>query len=136
MWSRVTGGDGVAGETDDELLCPYHWASPIYALNCEIVWPKALDEPPYSHSAPPHARGYDSAPPHECGEHEFETVNDPRPYLELDTPEYSGVLAEQLIVEKLLAQAGIRLAAIINWLFADVDGEGSRYHKLRVVELK
>ena len=29
--------------TDDETVCPYFWAKPLYALNCEIVWPPALD---------------------------------------------------------------------------------------------
>ncbi|KAG1849643.1 hypothetical protein DFJ58DRAFT_704635 [Suillus subalutaceus] len=29
--------------TDDETLCPYHWATPIHALNCSVVFPKALD---------------------------------------------------------------------------------------------
>ncbi|KAF5380203.1 hypothetical protein D9615_006179 [Tricholomella constricta] len=107
---RVFGRD-VAGETDDEVLCPYHWAAPIHALNCEIVWPKALDEPPYKNTS-------------RIGEYA------PRggPYLELDTPEYAGVIKERLIVEKLLAQAGIRLAAVLNWLFAETDG-------LNVVEI-
>ncbi|KAK7041407.1 hypothetical protein VNI00_009273 [Paramarasmius palmivorus] len=39
-------------------------------------------------------------------------------YLELDTPEYAGVIADQRILERLMAQAGIRLAGVLNWLFA------------------
>jgi hypothetical protein len=138
MWSRLTRGGGLASETDDELLCPYHWAAPIHSLNCEIVWPKALDEPPYRHTAP-HAPAHDSTSSHDCSGYdlnssEAEFADGPGPYLELDTPGYAGVISERLIVEKLLAQAGIRLAAILNWLFADLDGEGSRYAKLGVTE--
>jgi hypothetical protein len=36
------------------------------------------------------------------------------PYLKLDTPDYAGVITEQFIMEKLLPQAGIWLATIIN----------------------
>ena len=45
-------------------------------------------------------------------------------YLELDTPEYSGAIAKAWVVEKLLAQGGIRLAAVLNEIFAPLI-EGS-----------
>lgn len=145
IWQQVmstfnhwTGVGGVADDTDDGVLCPYHWAEPIHQLNCDIVWPKELDEPPYKHIS--HLRGY--------GNHEhlgydagIDVTNEDasQVYLELDTPEYAGVISERLIVEKLLAQAGVRLAAVINWLFADIE-EGSesisrRNTKLTVLEI-
>ncbi|KAF9070395.1 S1/P1 nuclease [Rhodocollybia butyracea] len=95
----------TSAPTDDSTVCPHYWAQPIHAMNCEFVWPKALDEPPYSN--------LDSARPRPKS-----------PYLELDTPEYSGYIAENRILERLMAQAGIRLAGILNWLFADL-GEGA-----------
>ncbi|KAJ7140503.1 phospholipase C/P1 nuclease domain-containing protein [Mycena crocata] len=98
--SRVT--RSIMDDTDDTLICPYHWATPIHALNCEIVWPAALDKSPYNDTRPALSA-------------------DPPQYLQLDTPEYSGVISERWIVEKLLAQAGIRLAGILNYLFADTE---------------
>ncbi|KAJ6498732.1 hypothetical protein C8R45DRAFT_1093033 [Mycena sanguinolenta] len=109
-------------DTDDDLICPYYWAKPIHALNCEIVWPKALDE-----SFPaPSTTVIPSRPPRGG------------PFLELDTPQYSGVISKEWIIEKLLAQAGIRLAGMLNYLFADIEdpeeaklwrsGQGLRIH--------
>ncbi|KAJ7092079.1 S1/P1 nuclease [Mycena belliarum] len=100
VWRRVT---GAADDTDDELICPYAWATPIHALNCEIVWPPALDLPPYNNSR------FDAG------------LVQTGPYLELDTPEYSGAIARQWIIERLLAQAGLRLAGVLNYLFADLE---------------
>jgi len=37
---------------------------------------------------------------------------------QLDTPEYAGVIEERMILEKLLAQGGVRLAGVLNYLFA------------------
>lgn len=116
--SRLTGG-GL--NTDDETLCPYHWATPIHALNCQIVFPKALDEPPYGHVS------FSGIDDHACNSSdkplEVHWTSKPRknPYLELDTPEYAGAIENGWIVEKLMSQGGIRLAAILNWLFADVE---------------
>lgn len=81
-----------ASDTDDGTVCPLAWAKPINHLNCEWVWPKKFDEPPY---------------------------NKPQgPPLELDTDEYSGRITQGWVVEKLLAQAGLRLASILNLIFA------------------
>lgn len=74
--------------TDDNIICPYAWAQPMHQLNCEIIWPLELDDP------------------------------EREGYLELDTPEYTGKIREEWIVEKQLAMGGIRLAAILNYLFA------------------
>ncbi|KAJ7467077.1 phospholipase C/P1 nuclease domain-containing protein, partial [Mycena latifolia] len=128
-WNRIT---GAMNDTDDDLICPYYWAAPIHALNCEIVWPKALDEPPYNGSRLDGASV--SSHHHDCASPDVELaqmdgagryVGGPAavdgPYLELDTPEYSGAIAKQWIVEKLLAQAGIRLAGVLNYLFAEFE---------------
>ena len=133
---RFAAGPEPGEDTDDDVLCPFHWAQPIHELNCNIIWPKELDEPPYKHSS----RVYASVPRehHSCaGVHEAVALNEeelsPRPiYLELDTPEYAGEIKERLIVEKLLAQAGIRLAAVVNWLFADLEGGDNRLGVLTV----
>ncbi|TFK41665.1 phospholipase C/P1 nuclease domain-containing protein [Crucibulum laeve] len=131
----------VAGETDDEFVCPYAWAQPIHKLNCEIVWPKELDEPPYTHmriaeererrsrlvdTHDPHSHSHDegltNSPDELLGAH----LAGPQPkYVELDTPAYSGVITKKKVVEKLLAQGGIRLAGVLNYLFAD-EGMGIR----------
>lgn len=79
--------------TDDDTVCPYFWAKPIHALNCEIVWPPALD-------------------------------SDDHPAIELDTPEYAGRIEEEMLVGKLLAMGGIRMAAVLNTIFGDpAEGE-------------
>ena len=50
-WKRLAGGkQGVEIGPDTDVVCPYHWAKPIHALNCDIVWPKELDEPLYNGS--------------------------------------------------------------------------------------
>ncbi|GLB39346.1 putative S1/P1 Nuclease [Lyophyllum shimeji] len=127
-------------ETDDALLCPHAWAAPIHALNCELVWPRALDEPPYTYTSrlplplpaflvrllprilphsffkPPSME--DETPTHTHTHADTADTADTG-LLQLDTPEYAGLIAERRVVEKLLAQAGVRLAATLNWLFAD-----------------
>ncbi|EGN92499.1 hypothetical protein SERLA73DRAFT_190981 [Serpula lacrymans var. lacrymans S7.3] len=123
MWQQVVSlfigqqsKDGGLG-TDDEVLCPYYWAKPIHALNCEIAFPKELDEPPYSH-----ALSIDDT-------NQFDESASWRKkiqYLELDTPKYAGVIREEWIVEKLLIQGGIRLAAVLNWLFIDSEENTKR----------
>ena len=90
--------------TDDGIVCPYAWAAPMHELNCEIIWPLALDE------------NYTS------------TVDSTNSYLELDTPEYVGAIKDAWLVEKLLAMGGIRLAATLNYLFAlEGDDVGPLY---------
>ncbi|KII91283.1 hypothetical protein PLICRDRAFT_38016 [Plicaturopsis crispa FD-325 SS-3] len=126
-WMRATGGPEDA---DDDVLCPYYWAQPIHELNCDIVWPKALDEPPYSHvasDARAHSHEHSVSPDVEAAQFDatgrFIAGSAPRggPYLELDTPEYAGIIRDQWIVEKLLTMGGVRLAGVLNWLFADEE---------------
>lgn len=64
--------------------CPYTWAKPLQAINCDIAWPQ----------------GYTG----EVGE----------PLIELDTDEYLGRIGREKTIEKLMAMAGIRLASVIN----------------------
>lgn len=82
--------------TASESICPFAWAQPIHQLNCDIIWPASLDQP-------------------EAG------TAPRRHYVELDTAEYSGMIKEKRVVEKLLATAGIRLAGVLNQIFADRD---------------
>lgn len=75
---------------DGPLVCPYAWATPTHKFACEFAWPD-----------------------------EFASNNPADwPLLELATPEYFGVLRDEMAVEKFLVQGGMRLAGILNWLFA------------------
>jgi len=118
---------GAPYDTDDASLCPYAWAAPIHQLNCDLVWPKELDEPPYGHAARVADPGED-VHCHEasCAEDELLALSHEEPvetegrrgnYLELDTPEYAGRIEREWVVEKLLAMGGIRLAAVLNDIF-------------------
>ncbi|KAJ3762951.1 S1/P1 nuclease [Lentinula raphanica] len=116
----------TSSPTDDSTVCPHFWAKPIHAMNCDFIWPKALDEPPYSHSQS------------RFDEDEAWKSHPKTPLLELDTPQYSGYIAENRILERLMAQAGIRLAGILNWLFADqaelgMDGRLTREERVQVL---
>ena len=99
-YSRLPGkpkpgpGHGPPETSDSDILCPYAWGAPVHKLNCETVWPAELDEPETEGRAPR------------------------RDYLELDTPKYAGSIEKKWIVEKLLAQAGVRLAGILNRIFS------------------
>lgn len=90
---------------DGDVVCPYFWTQPLAALNCDIAWPKQLTLK--------ESGGYESSL-------EIEQ-------LELDTPEYAGVIEKRMLLEKLLAQGGIRLAGILNYLFADQESTRSAF---------
>ena len=106
-WQKVLSGlsnfnplskkQGVEINPDRDVVCPYFWSQPLSALNCDIVWPKQLTLQEY-----------------EGNETDLEIAA-----LELDTPGYAGVIEKRMLLEKLLAQAGIRLAGLLNYLFAD-----------------
>lgn len=87
---------------DGPLVCPYAWAVPLHQLNCQYVWPPAfnLTSPEWEESVTGGRR-----PP----VHNWPT---------LDTPEYMAALDKDYVMEKLVAQGGLRLAGILNWLFA------------------
>jgi hypothetical protein len=99
LGALMMGSEGGAAEWDTATVCPYAWATKLHDLNCELVWPSALDEPSPSSSL--FAPGL--------------------PLLELDTPEYSGVIAKEMVLERLLAMGGLRLAGILNGIFADEE---------------
>ncbi|KAI0316084.1 phospholipase C/P1 nuclease domain-containing protein [Amylostereum chailletii] len=118
---------GPPQTTDDATLCPYAWAEPIHALNCELVWPPALDAPEYrTHDACEHGACGAHAHAHGAEDEDEDELSAlqraPRAprghYLELDTPEYWGRIEQEWVVEKLLAMGGIRLAGVLNQIFA------------------
>ena len=125
--------DGGLG-SDDERVCPYHWAQPVHALNCEIVWPAKLDQLAPNRVSYAHAEREN----HACCEdsvlkfEDTEALRRQEPhFLELNTPEYSGRIRDEWVIEKLMAQGGIRLAAVLNWLFYDgLDGGSELIRKL------
>ena len=80
---------GVEINPDGPVVCPYYWAKSIHPVNCDIAWPS-----------------------------EFDDDDNGDPNFQLDNDEYSEVIGERMIVEKLLAQGGIRLAGILNFVFA------------------
>ncbi len=126
LWSWMRGANWSPDDTDDDTLCPYYWATPIHALNCEIIWPPALDKPPYSRTKfdqliTGHKHGA-SVEEELAMFDQLASGGSGGPYLELDTPEYAGAIYDQWIIEKLLAQGGIRLAGILNYLFAPLEG--------------
>jgi hypothetical protein len=92
-------GNGPPSTSDSDTLCPYAWGAPIHALNCGVVWPPELDSPEFA--------THDDASASVAGK-----------YPELDTPEYSGKIESDWVIEMLLAQGGVRLAGILNAIFA------------------
>ena len=114
-WQKVLSGlssfnslfkrKGVELNPDGDVVCPYFWSQPLAALNCDIVWPKQLT---FKES-----EGHESS---------SEAAR-----LELDTPEYAGVIEKRMLVEKMLAQGGVRLAGILNYLFADQRSKRSAF---------
>ena len=110
--------DGVDINPDGPVVCPYSWAKLIHELNCDLVWPPALDE--LLVNARFRAKFDSHFHEHDVNEEAEDGVDDPAfdmPLLDLNKPEYAGVIEKQMIVEKLLAQGGIRLAGLLNYLF-------------------
>jgi len=122
--SVTTARDGVDINPDGPVVCPYFWAKPIHKLNCDIVWPKALNlqSAKYPRRSVAH-----------CGEHANILENGPddehaTALLQLDTPEYAGAIGKGMVIEKLLAQGGVRLAGILNHVFApEAHGKATLY---------
>lgn len=122
------GSDGPPQTSDSGTLCPYAWGAPIHQLNCDVVWSAGLElsarEDDDAHFP---NRGHTHG--HHCGsgsaEDEVRAWEDVAgrgrgkgDYPELDTPEYAGRIESEWIIEKLLAQGGVRLAGILNALFS------------------
>ncbi|KAG8979319.1 hypothetical protein FRB93_010138 [Tulasnella sp. JGI-2019a] len=116
---RATNTTGLITPISDDPdlpVCPYHWAEPLHKLNCEIVFPPELDTPD------PNKRSWLT----KASSGLITLASNPRPeYLELDTPKYAGYIRDHKILEKLLAQAGVRLAAVLNDIF-DPSTDGAR----------
>lgn len=113
------GGEGPPQTSDSDTLCPYAWAAPVHKLNCGIVWPAGLDFSALDNSASA------SHEHHHCGSASVEeemrmawtetSGQDDLP--NLDTPEYAGQIEKDWVIEKLLAQGGLRLAGVLNAVF-------------------
>ena len=111
---------GTEKEWDDAVLCPYAWAKPIHELNCALpVWPHDLDLPGT------HPSDGTSGLDEDGMSFDAETTGRPRhpELLELDTPAYAGKIAQEWVVERMLAMAGVRLAGVLTDVFADMAGD-------------
>ncbi|KAJ2926795.1 hypothetical protein H1R20_g10312, partial [Candolleomyces eurysporus] len=86
---------------DGPLVCPYAWSAPLHKLNCEYIWPPVFN--------------VDATEPEDEEENLGRTCNR---YPILDTRDYLAALDNDLVLEKLVAQGGLRLAGVLNWLFA------------------
>lgn len=69
--------------------CPFTWAKPIHAINCDVAWPKEYTGEPN------------------------------QPLIELDTDEYLGRIGREKTIEHLLAIGGLRLAKVINEIYGE-----------------
>ncbi|KAF8316594.1 phospholipase C/P1 nuclease [Clavulina sp. PMI_390] len=87
-------------------VCPYEWAKPIHELNCNstLIWPRFFSE----------------MPPNTPIEH-----IPAKDLIQLDTPEYAGRVRKELVIERMMAMAGVRLAAVLNELLDPVDDDAS-----------
>jgi hypothetical protein len=116
-------------DPDGPLICPYAWSRPIHTLNCEYIWPAGIHLTEEAEGSDEHAHSHAKDLLTELLEEEIAqdgSLYPPRTprapheeYPDLDVPSYMGPLEEEMVVEKLMAQGGLRLAGIINWLFAD-----------------
>lgn len=95
----------------DLPVCPFHWSAPLHKLNCEIIFPPELDTP-----AP---RTWLARVGAAIASRDLSVLMRPPPpdYPELNTPQYAGYIENHKIMEKLLAMAGVRLAATLNDIF-------------------
>ncbi|PSR78587.1 hypothetical protein PHLCEN_2v7334 [Hermanssonia centrifuga] len=105
---------GDESRWDDDMLCPFAWAKQLHPLNCDLVWPPELDEPPYKNTGEVARSSVE----------ETAVTSRPNPHpdlLELDTPEYAGRIRDEWVVERLMAMAGVRLAGLLNGLFMNPE---------------
>jgi hypothetical protein len=106
-------GTAAAPVTDTDVICPYHWAQPIHALNCELIWPKDIDES-FDGASPtrrPRCKRWSEE------EHREVVDADEEPPYELDNSDYMAPIQERMLLEQFLAQAGVRLAGVLNYIF-------------------
>lgn len=115
---RPRGGEGPPQTSDSDTLCPYAWAAPIHKLNCGLVWPDDLALSAADDGASAHEH-------HHCGSASAEDemrmawaeTSGQADSPDLDTPEYAGRIESDWVIEKLLAQGGLRLAGVLNAVF-------------------
>ncbi|KAI0777248.1 phospholipase C/P1 nuclease [Trametes elegans] len=134
----LTTRPGAEQGWDDGAVCPYAWARPVHALNCDPalpIWPHGLDGPgehvplhgwrevPYAVVDFLDTALLDATHTHQDTEGQAEGRPRHPELLELDTPAYAGRIAQRWVVERLLAMAGVRLAGVLTDIFADVAGE-------------
>ncbi|KAJ2912954.1 hypothetical protein MD484_g7457, partial [Candolleomyces efflorescens] len=100
--SAASAPEGVEIIPDGPVICPYAWSAPIHKLNCDYVWPPVF--------------GFNGTDDEVS--HQEDGVAACRRFPILDTQAYLGPLDENLVLEKLVAQGGLRLAGLLNWLFA------------------
>lgn len=73
----------------DLPVCPYAWTEPMHPLVCSYAFADPVPAPGQEHHGP---------------------------LAELDVPEYKGRIEEDKVIQKQLAKAGVRLAAVLNTL--------------------
>lgn len=71
----------------DLPVCPYAWTKPMHPLVCSYAFADPVPAPGQEHDGP---------------------------LAELDVPEYKGRIEDDKVIQKQLAMAGIRLAAVLN----------------------
>ncbi|GAA5929958.1 hypothetical protein JCM1841_001226 [Sporobolomyces salmonicolor] len=72
-----------------QIVCPVHWASGTHKVTCELAFPQGYDE----HENPPVEVGGQTA--------------------------YYRAIRDSLTIQRLLTQAGLRLAATLNTIFRE-----------------
>ena len=123
---------GVEITPDGPIVCPHFWAQSIHQLNCEIVWPPELDVMFSETDSRADKLGlqdeqediFDIPLSEDKFGSDIPSLAEDAPLLQLDSPQYSGLIADRMIVESLLAQGGIRLAGILNYIFAQTSSQG------------
>lgn len=95
-------------------VCPLHWSQPIHALNCNstLIWPAYFSSLPPTNSPPEHIPASE--------------------LIQLDTPSYAGRIRGELVIERLLAMAGVRLAAVLNEILDPEEGGEGKGMGVRV----
>lgn len=81
--------DPTTVDDTDLPICPYAWSKPMHPLVCKYAFAKPVPEPEQDHHVP---------------------------LVEVDVDEYTGRLYRDRVLQKQLAQAGVRLAAVLNSL--------------------
>ncbi|KAM0752789.1 phospholipase C/P1 nuclease [Meredithblackwellia eburnea MCA 4105] len=104
----IFGTDSRTQTDEPNTVCPQEWARQTHeSVTCPFTFP-----PNY----PP--AGFPSL---NTTYHEENALEDPYPLLELNTAEYYGPIKNGKIIERQLAMGGLRLAGVLNSLFASPE---------------